>query len=308
MEDTNPSSIHLIVRFASILPDIPLPITSPHTITVAALKQLIRTHLPREHADSGIRLIAGGRVLEAKQSVDEALRLPKLLAIQQTSHQTHARQTPAAKGKAKVILQTVYVHAALSGPLSPTSLAKEADLALLPVEISLPPSSTTYGPGSATADADGVAVQTQALLGFNRLTGFSQADVASLRAQFRAQVAARHTPDTMPGDAALRVLEERWLDSGSGSSGGNGGVGTSAIAGISAADEPGTVAGIGEEDDNSAALDDALWGAVTGFFWPLGAVAWGLREEGVWSRRRQLGVLAGVIVNLGFGVLKILNG
>jgi len=283
--DSTLTSVKLIIRFASSLPDCSLPIPEPHITSVATLKQKIRAQLPPEHVDAGIRLIAGGRILEAKQSIAEALRLPTDIPP--------ARPTSTGKGKEKARSnppRTIYIHAALSTPLSPTSLAAEADLALLPAEsLFLPPAIHTHPSASSSAATSAPS------LGFDRLSGFSPADISSLRGQFRAQIAARLTPDTMPNDAVLRALEERWLDGGN-----NNNTAPSASSTDAAT-------GIGEEDDNAAALDDALWGAVIGFFWPLGVLAWGLREEGVWSRRRQLGVLVGVVTNLGFGVLKFLN-
>jgi len=286
-EDSTPTSVKLIIRFASSLPDCSIPITEPHITSVATLKQKIRVQLPPEHVDAGIRLIAGGRILEAKQSIAEALRLPNDIPP------TRPMSTGKGKGKEKAPSnppQTIYIHAALSTPLSPTSLAAEADLALLPAEsLFLPPAFHTHPSAYLSAATSAPS------LGFDRLTGFLPADISSLRAQFRAQIATRYTPDTMPNDAVLRALEERWLDGGN-----NNNTAPSASSTDAAT-------GIGEEDDNAAALDDALWGAVIGFFWPLGVLAWGLREEGVWSRRRQLGVLVGVVTNLGFGVLKFLN-
>ena len=61
---------------------------------------------------------------------------------------------------------------------------------------------------------------------------------------------------------------------------------------------------MGAED---AGLEDMLWGNLIGFFWPIGAFCWLLREEGVWSRRRQIAVFSGVLVNLTFGFLRVMN-
>ena len=57
-------------------------------------------------------------------------------------------------------------------------------------------------------------------------------------------------------------------------------------------------------DAEDGALDDMLWGNVLGFFWPMGAVCWLMREEGVWTRRRQIAVVTGVLVNIAFSVLR----
>ena len=94
----------------------------------------------------------------------------------------------------------------------------------------------------------------------------------------------------MPSAAQLRLLEERWLDSGIGS-------------------PDNTTLGAGgqelvEEDGEGSALEDMLWGNMIGFFWAIGAVVWLLREEGVWSRRRQIAVITGMMVNFAFCMVK----
>lgn len=104
-----------------------------------------------------------------------------------------------------------------------------------------------------------------------------------------------HTPDTMPSAAELRVLEERWLDdSGSG-------------GGVIGGNEIGGGGGGGPESDEgeAGALEDMLWGNVMGFFWSVGGLIWLTREEGVWSRRRQVGVVTGVLVNIAFSVFRV---
>ena len=96
----------------------------------------------------------------------------------------------------------------------------------------------------------------------------------------------------MPHGAALLALEDRWLDS---SVGEEGAAGTDGVGG-----------GGGFDDDaEGSALDDMLWGNVMGFFWPIGAIVWGFREEGVWTRRRAIAVFTGLMVNLVFGFARI---
>ncbi len=82
----------------------------------------------------------------------------------------------------------------------------------------------------------------------------------------------------------MRVLEERWLDAGTASNGGG---------------------GAGADDEMGGSLEDMLWGNVMGFFWAVGAIVWLVREEGVWSKRRQVGVVTGVLVNIAFCVLRV---
>ena len=140
---------------------------------------------------------------------------------------------------------------------------------------------------------------TPAPRGFDRLlsAGFTAAEVTALRSQFLAVQSVSRTPDTMPSGSELRDLEDRWMDEGSAGTGGGGGGGVS----------------VGDDDDGGfgagsrGAVDDMLWGAVMGFFWPVGCAMWLRREEGVWSWRKGLAVFVGVVVNVGFGGMRILN-
>lgn len=86
----------------------------------------------------------------------------------------------------------------------------------------------------------------------------------------------------------MRVLEDRWIDNTS-------------TAGAGPLEGAG---GFVDEEGGAGGLDDILWGNVMGFFWPVGAVVWGFREEGVWSKRRQIAVLTGMLVNVAFSVLR----
>ena len=61
----------------------------------------------------------------------------------------------------------------------------------------------------------------------------------------------------------------------------------------------------GIDDETGGGLEDMLWGNMMGFFWAVGAIVWLVREEGVWSKRRQVGVVTGVLVNLAFCVLRM---
>lgn len=99
----------------------------------------------------------------------------------------------------------------------------------------------------------------------------------------------------------MRRLEERWLDNSASPARGPGGGG----AGAGEMDNDGDDEG---DDDGRGALEDMLWGNLLGFFWPVGAAVWLMREEGVWSKRRQLAVVTGVLVNLAFGAMRVGGG
>lgn len=99
----------------------------------------------------------------------------------------------------------------------------------------------------------------------------------------------------------MRRLEERWLDNSASPARGPDGGG----AGAGEMDNDGDDDG---DDDGRGALEDMLWGNLLGFFWPVGAAVWLMREEGVWSKRRQLAVVTGLLVNLAFGAMRVGGG
>jgi hypothetical protein len=87
-------------------------------------------------------------------------------------------------------------------------------------------------------------------------------------------------------------MEDRWLDS----------TATDPSPALAGGDtDTGWGAGFSVEEGG---LDDMLYGYLTGFFWPLGALIWGFREEGVWPRRRQVAVVMGVVLNCAFGFMR----
>lgn len=94
------------------------------------------------------------------------------------------------------------------------------------------------------------------------------------------------------------MLEERWLD---GDASGGGMAFSSSVSG--GEDTVARGGALGDEDGGG--LEDMLWGNVMGFFWPVGAVVWLLREEGLWSKRRQIAVCTGVLVNVAIGVMRV---
>lgn len=97
-----------------------------------------------------------------------------------------------------------------------------------------------------------------------------------------------HTPDTMPSHPELLILEERWLEHNSAS-------GDEIVGDVQGGGASGWAGGGGGD---GGALEDVLWGTVMGFFWAVGAIAWLVREEGIWSRRRSAAVIIGVSINL----------
>jgi hypothetical protein len=317
--------IYLIIRFAASVPDLPLSIYTARTIATLSLKQLIRAHLPPEHASAHLRLIYAGKVLADTEPLSKSLRLPPPLPPpprrkkdedgegSKSKGKQPLRETPAVEyGTTKDIPQDArkyYIHCSLGDALSPSELASEATLAqnteiALKWQYETTPSfqqTREEGEGrrrSSTTRQEDHIPQAQ---GFDRLlsSGFTPAEVASLRSHFTTNLSFTHTPDTMPSPAQIRILEDRWLDSSandpsaslSGPSGDTAG-GTG---------EAGWGAGFAVEEGG---LDDMLYGYLTGFFFPLGSLVWGFREEGVWTRRRQVAVVMGVVINAVFGFMR----
>jgi hypothetical protein len=313
--------IYLIIRFTASIPDLPLPIPSPHTTTTLSLKQLIRTNLPETHASSRLRLIYAGKVLGDTSPLSVSLRLPP--PPQPPREGTYNEHGPGSKSKGKQPIRQVstpteeerieaqrvakkyYIHCSLGDALSPADLDAEAtsaqasEIALQKQYESAQPSTSPRRPSSGISEQDGgrrrgSSTTTSAPQGFDRLlnSGFTAQEVASLRSHFQTNLSYTHTPDTMPSFSEMRAMEDRWLDSTATDP-------SPALAG--GGEEAGWGAGFTVEEGG---LDDMLWGYLTGFFWPLGALVWGFREEGVWPRRRQLAVVMGVVLNAAFGFMR----
>ncbi|KAF2024367.1 hypothetical protein EK21DRAFT_78904 [Setomelanomma holmii] len=313
--------IYLIIRFTASVPDLPLSVYAPRTSTTLSLKQLIRQNLPPDLAPARLRLIYAGKVLSDTEALSRSLRLPPPPPRRSG---TYNEDGPGSKSKGKQPLRQspapeygttaaapsdakkYYIHCSLGDALTPSELASEATLAQAS-EISLKSQSEAWSTSPIQRRASNVkdgsnnarrrsstttnAPQAQ---GFDRLlsSGFTPQEVASLRSHFQTNLSFTHTPDTMPTPAEMRVLEDRWLDSTATDP-------SPALTGEGG--DTGWGAGFAVEEGG---LDDMLWGYMTGFFWPLGALVWGFREEGVWSRRRQLAVVMGVLINTIFGFMR----
>ena len=261
--------ITLIIRFSLSIPDLPINISSPGTTTpLTLLHHHIRPYIPSIYRTCPIRLIANGALLSPSKTLSTSLRL----------------LPPSVKGKEKETPETIYIHCSINPAetLSASALAAEAESIVTSASHLSEPQHAS--PNTINSEPRG----------FDRLlsAGLSPSEITSLRSQFLALTAHSHTPDTMPSPSTMRRLEERWLDSSA-----------SSVPGIGI---PGTMNENAEDDDDDrAALDDMLWGTVTGFFWPVGAAMWLIREEGIWSKRRQMAAVTGVLVNLAVGAMKM---
>lgn len=294
---TMDSPVDLVIRFTTSIPDLVLTVSSPRSTSALSLKQQIRAELPSSAASSRLRLISSGKVLPDGTAIAKAINIPPPPPRIDTN-----APSPKDKGKGKALLRAspppqpnarVYIHCVIGDALTPSELVSEAAEAKAADEAlqmkSQPPQAVHVETGpSAHATAMAPAPR-----GFDRLltAGFTAAEVATLRTQFLAIQAHTHTPDTMPTGDELRALEDRWLDSEAGANGATG------VGGVTGAEA-------GQEDTG---IEDMLWGNLMGFFWPIACMCWLMREEGVWSRRRQIAVLSGMLVNLTFGFLRLTN-
>ncbi|OGM41127.1 hypothetical protein ABOM_010197 [Aspergillus bombycis] len=287
-EDPTPEPLLLTIRFSASIPDLPLDVLYPETTTSAGLKQLIRTRLPPNLSSNRLRLIYAGRGLEDTVPLSVSLKLPpspsRSPRLPSDDEDTDLSKGKG-KGKAPIREQPrLYIHCSIGDiVLSAPDLATEASLA-----------STLQQEDQTQKDGDQSSLQSQqqqqmssttpAPRGFDRLlsAGFTPAEVSALRSQFMAIQSVSRTPDTMPSGAELRELEDRWMDEGSSAmAAGAGGAGE----GAGFTDDDG-----GFGSGSQGAMDDMLWGAVMGFFWPVGCAMWLRREEGVWSWRKGLAV------------------
>lgn len=283
-------AIDVVVRFSTSNPDVVLNITTPEHVSIAQLKQQIRDQLPAPAANARLRLIHSGKVLINDAALSKSVVITKPPPVRDDENKSAKAKGKQPVREIVVVAPRVYIHCSIGDALSSEELAEErqaaeaSDAALL--------SKTAAGIATVQQQQQNhETTTTPAPRGFDRLlsAGFSAADVANLRAQFLAIQAHSHTPDTMPVGQELLSLEERWLDQGSGS-----GAGDAQDAG-------------GFTSEDSGGLEDMLWGNLIGFFWPIGGAFWLMREEGVWSRRRQISVLMGFLINVTLGVSRLLS-
>ncbi|PNS16832.1 hypothetical protein CAC42_4796 [Sphaceloma murrayae] len=292
----SPQPVDLVIRFTASIPDLVVTVASPSATSTLSIKRLIRPNLPDDISTSRLRLISAGKVLADAKAISQSIAIPS--PPPRSDGPSHS----GIKGKGKAVARSspppqpharVYIHCSIGDALSALELAEEASAADKADEALA--SSHTSAVTTETTPHDGTHAKTTrpGPRGFDRLlsSGFNPDEVATLRTQFMAIQAHTHTPDTMPTGDDLRALEDRWLDGDAGTGAG----------GASGGDRDG---GFGAEDGG---LEDMLWGNIMGFFWPIAAVCWLMREEGVWSRRRQIAVLSGMLVNITFGFLRLTN-
>lgn len=278
-ESPKEESLHLTIRFASSLPDLHVVIPSPYTTTIASVKRQIRTLRPEDTGSKRLRLIYSGRQLSDNGILSSSIRLPPRSPTVSPSN-SHDK----GKGKASESIASVYIHCSIGGSISAIDLEKEIEIEKTASEKHSAPSSNTTRPTPQSTITAGPR-------GFDRLlsAGFTPQEIANLRAQLLQQLSLSHTPDNMPSGTALLTLEDQWMDESASPNQNAGGDGNS----------------WGDIVEGGQGYEDMFLGTVMGFFWPIGALVWLCREEGVWNKRRVIAVLVGTGVNFCFSILQV---
>ena len=294
----NDDTLDLTVRFSASLPDLLLSISltsQPHANT-STLKQLIREHLPAEYNSRRIRLIHSGKALVDDAPLSTSLKRnvsrPPSRAPTPAPYGSQHNESISSKVKGKTPLrdpptaaQRIYIHCSIGDVvLSASELSAEQALSQ-PTHQNATTSSSTPAPQEPDT--------TPAPRGFDRLlsSGFTPAEISSLRLQFLNIQSHTHTPNDMPSPNTLRNMEDQWLDNSSSPTS------TDTFVGVGGA-------GGGFTDDETGMIDDVLSGMAMGFFWPIGCLVWGVREEGIWTKRKRMAVVLGVLLNVGVGLVR----
>lgn len=295
-------AFEVTVRFSTASPDLQVSIPVTGSPTAATLKQRIRASLPEDLHQRRIRLIHAGKALDDASLLSASLkrhvsrppsRIPTPGPYDSGTETDNSR---AAKAKGKLPVRDppsarIYIHCSIGEVvLSAEDLAAEIALATTRADSEEDLATDIQDkPGDSTNKT----TTTPAPRGFDRLlnAGFSTSEINSLRLQFMSIQAHTHTPDTMPSPNTLRAMEDQWLDN------------SSSNLSLTQGDEGSGGMDVGE-DSGRGALDDMIWGTTIGFFWPIGCLIWGIREDGIFSPRRKIAIVIGVVLNLGLGFVR----
>ncbi|PCH39812.1 hypothetical protein WOLCODRAFT_116208 [Wolfiporia cocos MD-104 SS10] len=256
----------LIVRFTEGIPDLTLQVAEQDV--VKDVKRKIRDARP-QLIDRRLRLILSGQLL-----ADNIPLYHRLASLEQRQHRAVAgdNDTEGTVPKDRnANSATTWLHCSVGPPLT----AGEED------------------------ETQVQTAQLKPLRGFDRLAaaGFSEQDIANIRLQFHAHSAGDYIDQEFDNDEDFeehaRALEEQWIDSFD-----NGG---------------GSLA-----QSSSRTSITLLNGLVIGFFFPLlpffffsspkPAIFWddGSEHENtssvIFSRRMQLGIVIGFLLNVLFGI------
>jgi hypothetical protein len=299
--DDEDYDFELTIRFSASLPDLLLSIPGSLHANTATLKQLIRSRIPDEYATRRIRLIYAGKALVDEIPLDISLKRNVTRPPSRIGTPGPYEESNGTGGRAGVGRDAVKGKLAIRDPPSQSRIyihCSIGDLVLSKEDVAAEVAAAQAGSeGEEKKDVTSrqqpqQTTTTPAPRGFDRLqnAGFTPSEIQSLRLQFLAIQAHTHTPDTMPSPNTLRNMEDRWLDNSTTEGGMLGG--------------STTLDGSTDEEAQAGTLDDMIWGTVMGFFWPIGCLMWGIREEGIWSQRRKMAVVIGFMLNIGLGIIR----
>lgn len=275
--DRNKDVLHITVRFTNSF-DLMIDIPEPNQTSIIALKHAVRLKLDSPLSKHRLRFIYSGKLLRDDEILSEIIRTPIV---------PQSLIDPQGKGKAiELSPPRVYINCSIGDILTTTELSAEAEAAALSLENPRKRGQKDNEKGRFAPEKS-----TRTPRGFDRLLsgGFTAAEVNQLRLQFRSVQQNIHTPDTMPSPNTLLRIEDAWIDDNSG------------------AGSNGTSFDFGDDSLSGGAIDDILWGNLMGFLWPLGCVGFFMRESGVWSGRRKIAIFTGFILNIAFGILKVMS-
>jgi len=256
----------LVIRFTEGIPDLILKVSQKDAIR--DVKNNIRNARPQLE-DRRLRLIHSGRLL-----TDGTLLYSWITTLEERQRRATSDEASGTQQPSNI---TTWLHCSV-GPKIES--------------------------GEEGEDAKTQMAQLQPLRGFDRLSaaGFSESDIANFRRQFHSQSSSNYLDtdfDTEEEyDEHARALEEQWIDS----------LDNASTASLS--------------QSSSSTNSSILQGIVLGFFFPLlpfffirepkPAAFWenGTEHEltgsVVFSKRMQMGVVVGFLLNLLFGVWRYL--
>ncbi|EPT05355.1 hypothetical protein FOMPIDRAFT_1111589 [Fomitopsis schrenkii] len=253
----------LVIRFTEGLPDLTLQVAEGES--VRDVKRKIRDARPQLERRR-LKLILSGQLL-----AEATLLYPRLSSLEQRQRRAVSGDAPNSEEKEQSP-STTWLHCSVGPPLT----------------------------DGEEEETETQTAQLKPLRGFDRLAaaGFSEQDIANIRLQFHAHSAGDYLDQDFESDEEFeehaRALEEQWIDSFD-----NGG-------------------GASLSSPSSRASHTFLNGIIVGFFFPLiplfllrapkPAVFWGDGSEHeatgspVFSRRTQIGIIIGLLLNIIFGM------
>ncbi|GBE83261.1 hypothetical protein SCP_0503090 [Sparassis crispa] len=251
----------LTIRFTEGIPDLMLAVAEKDT--VRDVKTNIRASRPQLEKRR-LKLILSGQLL-----TDSALLYTRIVVLEERQRRAASGGQPNVVSLEPSPAASTWLHCSVGPPIADEEEAEE--------------------------ESKIQTAQLKPLRGFDRLAaaGFSAQDIANFRLQFHAHSAVDYLDQEFEDDEEFdehaRALEERWIESMDG----------------------------GTASQSANASSAMLNGIGIGFFFPLipffyfrppkPAVFWdnGVEHEvmgsSIFSRRMQIGVILGFIVNLIFG-------